>query len=126
MTDLTLDLDTPADDMTQDQLAELAFTEVRTDLADDFDATVDTVENVTTTRAPQGDLTRTLRELSYMTYGTDAKRSDFIHEAMVRGVNKTTAGVCWAAGRAKAAAEQMADEAYNGWMSGQLTTTLTV
>lgn len=94
---------------------------IRTAQADDFDASIDDqIDQVQVIRAKQGDLTKTLRQLAYMTYGTDAKRSDFIHEAMVRGVNKTTAGVCWAAGRAEAQNAETADEAYLGWMMGGL------
>jgi hypothetical protein len=94
---------------------------IRTAQAEDFDYSIDdSIDQVTVTRAKQGDLTKTLRQLAYMTWGTDASRADFIHEAMVRGVNKTTAGVCWAAGRTEAQNAEIADEAMAGWMSGAL------
>lgn len=102
------------------------MTEVRTAQAEDFDMAVDdTVDQVTVTRAKQGDLTKTLRALAYLTWGDDTKtRTDFIHEAMVRGVNKTTAGVCWAAGRLTAQNDDIADQAVAGWLSGGLVTSL--
>lgn len=95
------------------------LTTIRTAQAEDFDCSIDdTIDQVQVVRAKQGDLTKTLRQLAYMTYGDDtATRQDFIHEALVRGVNKTTAGVCWAAGRLQAQNDAIADEAFAGWMS---------
>lgn len=46
-----------------------------------------------TSRAPL------LRYVAGLTYGTDAKRADFIAACVECGYRESTAAVCWAAGR---------------------------